>query len=67
MLSPPSAQEIRPAGSGRDSIRDEEEVGIIHGTLGTASLWGPEDSQYRRMRGEYTLREKKTLTVAFTR
>ena len=63
MLSPPSAQEIRPSGNGQGSIQGGEEVGIIYRTLGTASLWELEDrkiNQYRRMRSGCTLGGRST-------
>ena len=41
MLSPPSAQEIRPSGSGRGSIQSGgEEVGVICETPNTVRLCG---------------------------
>ena len=38
LLQPP-AQEIRPFGSGRDSIQDGEKISIVNRTLGAVSFW----------------------------
>ena len=61
MLSP-SAQEIRPSGSGCGSIQGGEVAGVIYETLNTASLWELKNrkiDQCCRMCSEYISREKK--------